>query len=228
MSLPTLEKKLGHRFKNTSLLAEACRHSSFVNEQPGQALRDNERLEFLGDAVLNLTVSHLLMDRFPDTPEGSLSRMRANLVNENRLAALARTIGIGAHLLLGKGEAQTQGRRKKSVLADAFEAVTAAIYLDGGYRAAFRFIKAHFSDLIRDIGHPAIDQDFKSQIQEFVQIARKGMPVYNVVTETGPDHDKTFEVEIRVCDIVARGEGKSKKTAEQDAARKALLQLHVC
>jgi ribonuclease III len=227
MSLSALEKKLGHRFRDKSLLAEACRHSSFVNEQPGQGLRDNERLEFLGDAVLNLTVSHLLMHRFPDTPEGSLSRMRANLVNETQLATIARSLGLGGHLLLGKGEVQSQGRRKKSILADAFEAVAAAIYLDGGYDAAFRFIKTHFSGLIQDTRHPRIDQDFKSQLQEFVQIARKGMPVYRVVTEKGPDHDKTFEVEIRVCDIAARGEGKSKKTAEQDAARKALLQLHV-
>lgn len=227
MSLSILEKKLGYHFKDKALLGEACRHSSFVNEQPMPGLRDNERLEFLGDAVLSLTVSHLLMRRHLNMPEGHLSRMRANLVNEAQLAAIARSIGLGRHLQLGKGEIQTRGRQKKSILADTFEAVTAAIYLDGGFSAAFRFIEIHFSDLIQDIRQPALDHDYKSQVQEFVQIARKGMPVYKVVTATGPDHDKTFEVEIRVCDIAARGEGKNKKTAEQDAARKALLQLNV-
>lgn len=227
MNLSPLEKKLGYRFKDKSILAEACRHSSFVNEQTAPGLRDNERLEFLGDAVLSLTVSHLLMRRHPDIPEGNLSRMRANLVNETRLAAIARSIGMGDYLQLGKGEIQTQGRRKKSILADALEAVTAAIYLDGGFDAAFRFIQSHFSDLIRDIRKPTLDPDFKSQLQEFVQIAHKGMPAYRVVSEKGPDHDKTFVVEIRVCDVVEMGEGKSKKTAEQEAARKALLQLNV-
>ncbi len=227
MNGSALEKKLGYRFKDPSLLAEACRHSSFVNEQPQPGLRDNERLEFLGDAVLSLTVSHLLMRQHPDMPEGNLSRMRANLVNEVQLAAIARSIGLGRYLQLGKGEIQTQGRRKRSILADTFEAVTAAIYLDGGFNAAFRFIKTHFSEYIRDARTPTIDPDFKSQLQEYVQIAHKGMPAYRVVTEKGPDHDKTFVVEIRVCDVVTRGKGKSKKTAEQEAARKALRQLHV-
>ncbi len=227
MNLSPLEKKLGYRFKDKSLLAEACRHSSYVNEQPAAGLGDNERLEFLGDAVLSLTVSHLLMRRHPDIPEGNLSRMRAGLVNEVQLADIARSIGLGRYLQMGKGEIQTQGRRKKSILADALEAVTAAIYLDGGFNAAFRFIQSHFSGLIRDIRKPNLDPDFKSQLQEFVQIAHKGMPVYKVVSEKGPDHDKTFVVEIRVRDVVARGEGKSKKTAEQDAAGKAILQLNV-
>lgn len=232
MNLSTLEKKLGHCFKDRSLLDEACRHSSYVNEQPGHELRDNERMEFLGDAVLSLCVSHLLMLQYPDMPEGNLSRMRANLVNEVQLASIARSIKLGRHIQLGKGEIQTRGRWKKSILADAFEAVTAAIYLDGGFDAAFKFVDALFSELIREIQRPTLDQDYKSQLQEFVQLAHKNMPVYRVVSETGPDHDKTFDVEIRVCDaqertVSARGQGKSKKSAEQDAAHKALLQLNV-
>ncbi len=226
MDLRILQEKIGHRFTETALLAEACRHSSYVNEHPGPDLRDNERLEFLGDAVLGLVVGTLLMGRFPDTPEGDLSRMRANLVNERQLAAIARTLDLGGHLALGRGEIQTNGREKNSILADAFEAVIAAVYLDGGFDAAFRFVQDHYDPLIRSETGAIGDFDYKSRLQEIIQMAHKPMPVYTVVAESGPDHDKTFVVRIDLSDLSTEGTGKSKKTAEQAAAARALEILH--
>lgn len=222
-----MELKISYRFRNRDLLEEACRHSSFVNEQPevylsAASVKDNERLEFLGDAVLNLAVGHMLMDRYPDLPEGDLSRMRAHLVNESELASVAREIHLGDFLLLGKGEIQSHGREKKSILADAFEAVIAAIYLDGGFDAAFRFVKDRFVERVSGTASPVSVADYKSRLQEIVQTSHKAMPTYQVVEESGPDHDKTFAVRITVCDLTAEGVGKSKKTAEQDAARHAL------
>jgi ribonuclease III len=217
-----LEQKLSYVFRDKSLLSEACRHSSYVNEHPLKNLRDNERLEFLGDAVLNLVVGHLLMNEYPDLPEGELSRMRANLVNETQLADIAKSIELGDFLQLGKGEIQTQGREKNSILADAFEAVIAAIYLDGGFQAAYSMIRNHFEPFVRSDVVPRTNQDYKSQLQELVQFSHKTMPTYQVIRESGPDHDKTFVSQIDVCGIQAFGTGKSKKTAEQDAARNAL------
>lgn len=221
MDLLTLEKKLLYEFKDKSLLDEACRHSSYVNEQPFAEVRDNERLEFLGDAVLNLVVGHILMTRYPELTEGDLSRMRAGLVNEFQLAKIAGAMDLGAYLQLGKGEIQTEGRKKRSILADTFEAIIAAVYLDGGFEAAFRFVEYHFSKRILSIVKPALNHDYKSQLQEEVQVTQ-GAPVYTLIQENGPDHDKTFVIQISVGDISAEGVGKSKKTAEQDAAKKAL------
>lgn len=222
MDLNCLENDIAYGFKNRSFLEEACRHSSFVNEHPEMDLRDNERMEFLGDAVLNLVIGHILMDRFPYLPEGDLSRMRANLVNEFQLATLARQFQLGAYIQLGKGEMQSNGHEKRSILADAFEAVIAAVYLDGGFTAAFKFIETHFSQIIaeQDISMPHFD--YKSRLQEVTQLQFKKIPVYSVLEETGPDHDKTFIVGINVQDIDTIGTGKSKKMAEQDAARRAL------
>ncbi|AQU99823.1 MULTISPECIES: ribonuclease III [Desulfococcus] len=233
MKLSKLEYKIDYRFKNKDLLEEACRHSSFVNEQPethtpGMSMRDNERLEFLGDAVLNLVVGHMLMDRYPEMPEGDLSRMRAHLVNESELASVAREIDLGDFLLLGKGESQSNGREKKSILADAFEAVIAAIYLDGGFDAAFHFVRGRFSAKVLGTTAPVSRADYKSRLQEIVQTTHKVMPTYQVIGESGPDHDKTFAVRITVCDLEAEGVGKSKKTAEQDAARRILKLLENC
>jgi len=222
MELSNPEQTLSYIFKDKSLLSEACRHSSFVNEHPLQNLRDNERLEFLGDAVVNLVVGHLLMKAYADLPEGELSRMRANLVNETQLAGIARNLHIGDCLQLGKGEIQTQGREKNSILADAFEAIIAAIYLDGGFSAAFTVIEKQFAQFILSDTSPCSSHDYKSQIQELVQFSHKTIPVYQVIQEHGPDHDKTFVAQIDVCGLQAYGTGKSKKMAEQDAARKAL------
>ncbi len=225
MKLTEFMDTLHYRFKDNTLLFEALCHSSFANEQNDTDVRDNERLEFLGDAVLNLVVGHILMRRFPKTNEGDLSRMRAGLVNEAQLAAIAKTLDLGSYLQLGKGELQTNGREKKSILADAFEAVLAAIYLDGGFDAAFNVIDTLFSPCIQAAKQESTHQDFKSRLQEFVQIEQRKMPSYKVTRESGPDHDKTFEIQIDVCGVSAVGIGKSKKTAEQDAARRALSLL---
>ncbi len=217
-----IETKLGYEFNSKELLEEALRHSSFANEQPNEDLRDNERLEFLGDAVLNLIVGHILMERHPNLKEGDLSRTRANLVNESQLAIIARSMDLGVFIRLGRGEIQTDGREKNSILAGAFEALVAAVYLDGGFKTAFKIIEASFVPFL-DIVHSATDSyDYKSRLQEWVQEKQGEIPNYKVVREEGPDHDKTFWISVKVFDIETEGKGKNKKTAEQDAARKAL------
>ena len=217
-----LEKRLTYEFKNQKFLDEALRHSSFVNERAHQQMRDNERLEFLGDAVLNLVIGHMLLNRFPDSEEGDLSRMRSNLVNETQVAAVARSLDLGSHIQLGKGESLTKGSEKNSILANTMEAIIAAVYLDGGYDAAFRLIENHFSYFFRIDGSLAAIYDYKSRIQELLQTRQGEKPVYCVIEETGPDHNKMFRVSLSVNDIRTEGYGKSKKHAEQDAAQKAL------
>ena len=220
--LGLLEEALEYRFKDPEKLTAAFHHSSYVNEQPESSITSNERLEFLGDAVLNLTISHLLMIRYPDLSEGDLSRNRANLVNETQLAEIAREIGIGPHLLLGKGEALTDGREKNSILADATEALIAAIYLDGGFDAAFLFVENRFSNRLKAITQSRYETDYKSKLQEVVQSTHREVPRYRVIREEGPDHDKTFTVQLTVAGITAEGDGKNKKMAEQAAARAGL------
>lgn len=220
-----LEKKLGYGFQNRSILSEAVRHSSFVNERAIPDMRDNERFEFLGDAVLSLAVGHILMERHPELKEGDLTRIRSSLVNETQLASLAQALNIGSHILLGKGEFLTGGHHKTSILADTMEAIIAAIYLDGGYGAAHAMIEQLFSDLFDAVGEGVPFLDYKSELQEVVQLLHKPAPEYRIIKESGPDHDKTFSVQTDVCNILAVGKGKSKKAAEQDAARKALMNL---
>lgn len=221
-----IEQKLDYQFKSKELLAEALRHSSFVNEQLVSDLRDNERLEFLGDAVLNLIVGHILMERYPQLKEGDLSRTRANLVNETQLATMARAIELGSYLQLGKGEIQTQGMEKNSILAGAYEALIAALYLDSGYKATFSIIEKNFVPIVDQVQSASDSYDYKSRLQEWAQEKHGAIPNYKVVNEQGPDHDKTFWVSVKVFGIEAQGTGKNKKTAEQDAARKALEQLN--
>jgi len=217
-----IEQSLKYEFNDKNILQEALRHSSYVNELADSQLRDNECLEFLGDAVLNLIIGHLLMQHYPDLKEGDLSRSRANLVNETCLAKIARSFDLGSFIQLGKGEIQTLGREKNSILADTFEALMAAIYLDGGFDAAYQIIADNFKILIADLDTAAGGLDYKSQLQEKVQVGRGSMPDYNIIREEGPDHDKTFWVSLKVLDIDTEGSGKSKKAAEQDAARRAL------
>ena len=224
-ALTVLEQTLQYEFKNKGLLEESLRHSSFVNEQGQTVMRDNERLEFLGDAVLNLIVGHLLMSNFPDLHEGDLSRFRSHLVNEAQLAKVARKISLGSYITLGKGELQSDGQNKQSILADAFEALIAAIYLDGGFDAAFRIIQSGFLEQIRSNGIVLINHDYKSQLQEFIQTTHTSLPAYTVVSENGPDHDKTFRVQLKIDNFLAEGVGKSKKIAEQEAAGRALEML---
>ena len=223
--LSELQQKLRYEFKNLDFLAESLRHSSFVNENLDLDIQDNERLEFLGDAVLNLVVGHMLMVRYPDLKEGDMSKMRANLVNESQLASIAQEMNLGSYLQLGKGEIQTKGWEKPSILANTFEAVIAAIYLDGGFDAAFKIIDVHFSILLESIVMSTVNHDFKSQVQEIIQMRQQKMPVYTVVHENGPDHEKTFRVRLNAGDIQTEGDGKSKKAAEQNAAKKCLKLL---
>jgi len=223
--LSELQQKLRYEFKNLDFLAESLRHSSFVNENLDLDIQDNERLEFLGDAVLNLVVGHMLMVRYPDLKEGDMSKMRANLVNESQLASIAQEMNLGSYLQLGKGEIQTKGWEKPSILANTFEAVIAAIYLDGGFDAAFKIIDVHFSILLESVDMSAVNHDFKSQVQEIIQMRQQKMPVYTVVHESGPDHEKTFRVRLNAGEIQTEGEGKSKKAAEQNAAKKCIKLL---
>ncbi len=223
--LTRFQQKLQYQFKDEQFLLEALRHSSYVNEQADPDMRDNERLEFLGDAVLGLVVGHLLMRRYPDAKEGDLSRMRANLVNENQLSDLAADIDLGDFIQFGRGELQTKGQEKKSILADTYEALIAAIYLDAGFDGVYEFIRIQFSARIDSIDDLDADCDFKSRLQERVQESQKAVPRYSVQKTTGPDHDKTFAVQVVVDTQRALGEGKSKKAAEQAAARKMLEQF---
>ncbi len=220
-----LENNIKYIFIDKNLVKTALCHSSYINEQTDEKLADNEKLEFLGDAVLNLTAGHLLMDHFPDLNEGDLSRMRANLVNETRLASIARTMNLGKFLKLGKGEIQTQGHEKNSILADAYEAIIAAVYLDKGFDAAFQLVKSHFTSLLHSIAKPLDNMDYKSRLQEIVQVSHKSIPLYQIIEENGPDHDKTFITQLTVKDIITLGSGKSKKMAEQEAAKQALIIL---
>jgi ribonuclease III len=220
-----IHRLTGYRFKHPSLLEESLRHSSFVNEQMDKNLKNNERLEFLGDAVLNLAVSHMLMERCPDINEGTLSRMRSAMVNESRLAEVARTIALGDHICLGKGEMMSGGSEKPSILANTLEALIAAIYLDGGNEVAFEIVKKLFSPILDTMDMDNVAADYKTRLQELIQLKQLGTPKYTTVGETGPDHDKTFAVNLSTGSLTVEGKGKSKKIAEQNAAQKALAIL---
>jgi len=219
--LKDLARRLGYRFKDLALLNQALRHSSYVFENPGSG-PSSEQLEFLGDAVLALTVSNLLLSTFPQSSEGELSRGRAALVNARQLAALARELGLGAYLLLGRGEELQAGREKPSLLADALEAVLAAAFLDGGLRAAVRLTRRWFEPLMAPPG-ALWKEDFKTALQEFTQTRHKISPSYHLLAESGPGHARHFAVEVRLGERpLARGEGRTKKAAAQMAARLAL------
>jgi ribonuclease III len=197
-------------------------HRSHAGGDPD---RHNEQLEFLGDAVLALGMSDLLLRTFPERREGELSKVRASLVNEAVLARVAHELGLGEHLLLGKGEERTGGRRKPSILAGAYEAVLGAVYLDGGFAAGHAMVERHFAAAIAD--HATVGlQDYKTRLQELTQSTFKEVPSYYLVQETGPDHDKRFVSQISIAGTVyGRGVGRSKKIAEQAAAMEALAQL---
>ena len=225
--LEDLQDALGYRFENIELLRQALVHRSYVHENVHLLLSDNETLEFLGDSVLSLTVSHLLLLQFPDYKEGDLSRMRSAIVNERELAAIAQQLDLGGHLLLGKGEELTGGRQKPSLLADSLEALLAAIYLDKGLAAVMAVVKRLFGAYLNlePEEHPlkALDKDYKTQLQEITQARFKLTPTYFLEDEEGPDHLKTFYMSVALDDkILARGSGRSKKEAQQEAAKKAL------
>ena len=215
-----LEIAIGYRFRNISLLQNALAHSSYANERWHNSLMSNERLEFLGDSILGMLVADYLYRNFPDRPEGELTRMRADMVCERALAVVAGQIGLGGHMLLGKGEEQGGGRSRDSILADAVESVIAACYLDGGMEAAKQFVDRFV------LTHVPVTKlnnaDYKTALQELVQQKRNQTLTYTLVGESGPDHDKHFVVELKLNDkVVGQGTGTSKKRAEQDAAKAA-------
>lgn len=224
--LDLLEEKLGYHFRDRAHLQKAMIHSSHAFEQGRQTQKDNETLEFLGDAVLDLTVGHALFLHFPEMQEGDLTRLRAALVNERHLARMAKDLDLGRYLLLGKGEETNLGREKASILSCAFEAVAGAIFLDGGYGAAAEFVERHFTPWFDDRQQTMFLADAKSSLQELLQERFNEGPRYVLEGDEGPDHNKTFHVSVRFREeILGRGSARSKKEAEQEAAAMALKNL---
>ena len=221
--LKELEKKTGYTFRDFSLLKQAMMHSSYTNEKHLPKYRCNERLEFLGDAVLELVSSEYLFKESPHTPEGELTKTRASMVCEPSLALCARDIGLGDYLLLGKGEEATGGRERDSVTSDAMEALIGAVYLDGGFTSAKEFIHRF---ILTDLEDKKLFYDSKTILQEMVQAQKSGEITYHLVSEQGPDHNKSFEVEVQIKGTgYGRGRGRTKKSAEQQAAYQAILKL---
>jgi ribonuclease-3 len=220
-----LEEKLGYSFRDSTLCETALTHTSWMNETHETDRSDNERMEFLGDSVLALAISDILMRRYPEHPEGELSKARSALVNEAGLAHVSDTLSLGQWIFLGRGEEQAGGRQKRSLLSNALEALLGAVYLDGGFVAAFHVVERLFQPALADM--PATTaRDFKSRLQEVSQACLQLAPSYTVIAEHGPDHDKTFEVAISLGDKeYGRAQGKSKKEAQQNAAEQALATL---
>jgi ribonuclease III len=219
-----LESRIGFALPDRVVALAALTHKSYVNEhRDEEGLQDNERLEFLGDAVIDLAVSHRLMERFPSAREGDLSKMRAAVVDEQGLAEMARALRLGELLRLGRGEELTGGREKASLLADAMEAVVAAVYLAGGLEAVLGLVDRFLGEAFARATAGTLDRDYKTQLQELAQSKLRATPRYRVIAEHGPDHLKTFEVETDLRgEVVGRGAGRSKKDAEQAAAKLAL------
>lgn len=220
-----LEKELGLKFKDVNLLMTAFVHRSFVNESKA-AKENNERLEYLGDAVLELATTEYLFHSFPERPEGELTSLRSAMVRKENLAAIAKTLGLGKHLQLSRGEESSGGREKDYLLANAFEALLGALYLDRGYEACKTFLAKHVFPTLTTILSGSLHIDPKSAFQEFTQGQMKVTPHYVVSSESGPDHDKTFVVAAYLGDkLIARGKGASKRKAEEAAAKLALAKL---
>jgi ribonuclease-3 len=225
MSFAQLQEKIGVRFHDESVLRQAFTHSSYVNEQRGKRIQDNERLEFLGDAVLELTVSQFLYKTFPKMSEGEMTKLRAAIVCEPSLVKFAELLNFGDLVLLGKGEELTGGRQRPALLADVFEAFIGALYLDQGVEAVFTFMEKYVYPRV-DKGEFAQITDFKSQLQEFVQQDNLGDIQYRIVEEKGPAHNREFVSEVLLNNrSLGTGSGRSKKEAEQQAAARALVKL---
>jgi ribonuclease-3 len=224
--LVRLQQKLGIFFKDPSLLELALIHSSYINENPGVAPASNERLEFVGDAVLGLVIAERLYIDYPESDEGELTRLRSALVRREMLAQVAGTIDLGDNLYLGNGEEAGGGRSKPANLAGAFESLIAAIYFDQGLNTARKFILELFGTEMYNQAHVGAGNDYKSKLQEIMQAERQITPSYHLIDAVGPDHAKLFTVEVRIGDKpLGRGTGKSKKAAEMDAARGVLEHL---
>lgn len=226
-NLNEFESIIGYSFKDINILNNALTHSSYVASK-ADLLEHNERLEFIGDSILSMVISLHLYRKCKKSPEGSLTRFRAGIVCEQSLYNASNRLKLGQYLLLSKGEENTGGRKRVSILADAFEAVIAAIYLDGGIKKAKAFIIENLQDIINDSVENKIFSDYKSFLQEHVQKNNSGKLSYKLLKEEGPDHDKTFEVALYLNNkVIGRGEGHSKKDAQQAAARDAIISLGV-
>lgn len=224
MKFEQLEERIGYRFKEPKLLKQAMCHSSFANERHMDRLLNNERLEFLGDAVLELITSEFLFKNYPKMPEGEATRTRASIVCEQTLALCARELGLGAFLLLGKGEDLTGGRDRDSITSDALEALLGAVYLDGGFASAKEFVHRF---VLNDIEHKKLFFDSKTILQEEIQGETTELLHYVLIGEEGPDHNKRFMVHACLGDaVIGAGSGRTKKAAEQEAAYRALIERH--
>lgn len=222
----TLENRISCQFKNADLLKQALIHRSYLNEHPEIKLDHNERLEFLGDAVLELVVTEFLFAKYPNRPEGELTAFRAALVNAETLSEVAEEMGLGDYLLLSRGEAKDNGRARRMILANTIEAVIGAIYLDQGYESAKRLVAKFLFPKMDVIVAQNLWQDSKSAFQERAQAVRDVTPTYQVLSSIGPDHSKTFTVGLYLGEeLVAKGEGPSKQRAEQEAARAGLQKM---
>lgn len=223
--METLEKRLNYKFNNRSYLMEALTHSSFANER-GNGIKSNERMEFLGDSVLSLVSTRFLFETYPDMPEGDLSRLRASLVCTKSLSGFARQLHLGDYIFLGKGETHTGGADRSSTLEDAFEALIAALYLDGGFDTAKDFILKFLKPAVEE--HKNNLKDYKTILQEVIQQNPDQSVNYVFVGSSGPDHNKVFEAEVRLnSNVIGSGKGKSKKSAEQEAAKEALILMGI-
>ncbi|OGG69333.1 ribonuclease III [Candidatus Kaiserbacteria bacterium RIFCSPHIGHO2_12_FULL_53_13] len=223
MDFKTFETRIGYSFKNGNLLEQAFTHRSYLNENRAPGREHNERLEFLGDAVLELVVTEFLYGKYPDKPEGDLTSYRAALVNTVSISDAATKLGMNEYLLLSRGEARDTGRARAIILANAFEALIGALYLDDGYEEAKKFIAAQLFHKTDEVVAKGLWQDSKSRFQEIAQEKEGITPSYDVVSQTGPDHDKNFLVGVYIGSTrIATGEGRSKQEAEQKAAEKAL------
>jgi ribonuclease-3 len=223
---PTLQQAIGITFHDTSLLEQAFIHSSYINENPSFRLRDNERLEFLGDALLSLIVAEKLYQEFPNFGEGELTEIRISLVRQETLAELAAELKLGDYLYLGRGEEAGGGRQRQTNLADAFESLIAAIFLDQGLHVATDFILHKLHKKIQEVGGNGVGRNYKALLQELTQAKYKQLPTYRVVESSGPDHDKGFNVEVSLGDRgLGAGSGKTKRAAEMEAARIAWEKL---
>lgn len=221
-----LSEILNYKFNDIQLLNESITHSSYANENKKKNIKYNERLEFLGDSVLSIVISEHLFKRLIYVQEGDLTKIRASIVCEPSLAKCAQVMNIGKYLLLGKGEESTGGKERVSILADAFEAILGAIYLDGGFEQAKRFTLNSLDGVIEDAINGRVFQDYKTHLQEIIQSENIDKIIYEVVNEEGPDHNKIFHVHLKIgSQIVGKGSGKSKKEAEQNAAKEALKEV---
>lgn len=228
MDYGQFESVIGYKFNQRKLLNEALTHSSYSNERRGENVQNNERLEFLGDAVLSIAISERLFKQYSELPEGELTKIRSKVVCEATLSDCAKRLKLGEAMRFGRGEEMTGGRSRASILADAFEALIAAIYLDGGMEASANFVYSQMDPAIRDAISGKVFLDYKTHLQELIQTQRDNRIRYEIVREEGPDHCKVFHTQVLLNEeIVGAGQGRSKKEAEQEAARAAITSLEM-